>query len=66
MGRDYQDDIAATVFLIRFSQDKHANLRGPEGEMLLHHVKQQQWAAVAIDFAIVVLGVVIGIQTANC
>ena len=34
--------------------------------MLLHHVKQQQWAAIAIDFAIVVLGVVIGIQAANC
>ena len=31
MGRDYQADIAATVFLIRFSQDKHANLRGPGG-----------------------------------
>ena len=31
MGRDYQADIAATVFLIRFSQDKHANLRDPEG-----------------------------------
>ena len=33
---------------------------------VMHHVKQQQWAAIAIDFAIVVLGAFIGIQAANC
>ena len=31
MGRDYQADMPATVFLIRFSQDKHANLRSTGG-----------------------------------
>ena len=30
-----------------------------------HHIKDQNWFAVAIDFAIVVLGVFIGIQVSN-
>ena len=33
---------------------------------VMHHMKKQQLAAIAIDFAIVVMGVVIGIQAANC
>lgn len=32
---------------------------------VLKHVKEQNWAAVGIDFVIVVVGVFIGIQTAN-
>ncbi|HKJ75194.1 MAG TPA: hypothetical protein VKA19_13855 [Alphaproteobacteria bacterium] len=32
---------------------------------VIHHVKNQQWTAVFLDFVIVVLGVVIGIQVSN-
>ncbi|MEL7018980.1 MAG: hypothetical protein AAGL18_09670, partial [Pseudomonadota bacterium] len=32
---------------------------------ITHHVKDQNWFAVGIDFLIVVIGVFIGIQVAN-
>ncbi|MGD9965852.1 MAG: hypothetical protein AB7T59_04985 [Hyphomonadaceae bacterium] len=31
----------------------------------LRHVRKQEWTAIAIDFAIVVIGVFVGIQVAN-
>ena len=32
----------------------------------IEHVKMQHWTAVAVDFVIVVMGLFIGIQVANC
>ncbi len=33
---------------------------------VIAHVRNQEWTAVAIDFVIVVIGVFVGIQVANC
>lgn len=32
---------------------------------VIHHFRNQEWTAIAIDFLIVVLGVFMGIQVAN-
>lgn len=42
-----------------------ATLRGTRLLRVADHVREQNWTAIAIDFAIVVLGVFVGIQVAN-